>query len=64
VKSSRPYFFFVFFVAFFFMALFSLGLDLAVFLPGFLFAGIGTSSASLLPDERQTYFPRRPTLPL
>ena len=37
------------------MVLFSLGLDLTVILPGFFFAGIGTSSASLLLDERQTY---------
>jgi hypothetical protein len=34
------YFFLVFFVAFFFIVLFSLGLDLAVALPGFFLTGI------------------------
>jgi hypothetical protein len=34
------YFFLVFFVAFFFIVLFSLGLDLAIALPGFFLTGI------------------------
>ena len=50
-----PYFFLVvFLVAFFFIALLSLGLDLLVVLPGFFLAGIRVPPVgSLLRDELQ-----------
>jgi hypothetical protein len=47
----------VFFVAFFFMVLFSLGLDLAAALPGFFLAAMHVPPVgSLLPDEHQNLF--------
>jgi hypothetical protein len=47
----------VFLVAFFFMVLFSLGLDLGAALPGFFFTAIRIPPlGSLLPDELQNEF--------
>jgi hypothetical protein len=46
----------VFFVAFFFIALFSLGLDLVAELPGFFIAAIRIPPlGSLLPHEHQNH---------
>jgi hypothetical protein len=53
-KLLDTYFFLVFLVAFFFIVLLSLGLDLAAVLPGFLLTGIThLLLGSLLSDERE-----------
>jgi hypothetical protein len=57
-KVQLTYFFLVgFLVAFFFIALFSLGLDLAAAVPGFFFAAFAAIRlpplGSLLPDKHQ-----------
>ncbi len=56
-KAWLTYFFLVvFLVAFFFIVLFSLGLDLAAAIPGFFFAAIRVPPlGSLLPNEHQNW---------
>jgi len=53
-KAWLNYFFLVvFLVAFFFIVLFSLGLDLVAALPGFFIAAIRIPPLGSLPDEHQ-----------